>query len=440
MTENSTAPNTALESSWLRRLRPAEMRGKFGRDINWNLASLIVMSISGLALNVIIGRLYGAEILGAFHQSYSLLLIISQFSILGIHYSASTYTARGDTRVELGGIVIGALVAAGTSSLVVCSLCYALSSHIGSWFDSAAVARGFVVIIPGLFFYTINKTLLFILNGLRLMQAYAIFQILRFVFVFAALTIATAIHLDGSNLPLIISASEGVLFVLLLPFTLANTKSQGLAAWLLWFKRHVEFGLRGMVSGAVTSINARVDVVMLGIFSSDAAVGIYSLAAMVLEGFTQLIVVVRNNLNPIFTRLWSEGETEKLQHLLHRSTRRCYFYFVPLAVLLILGYPLVAIAIGKEQFIQGWGPFAILASGRSLTSGYLALEMLLIQAGFPGTYSILRGVGVVINVGFNALLIPILGMYGAAISNFIGMLSLTVLQKLLVRQKMRLMI
>ena len=45
-------------------------------------------------------------------------------------------------------------------------------------------------------------------------------------------------------------------------------------------------------------MNTRIDIFMLGIFLSDQLVGIYSVAALFVEGFLQIIVVLQNNFNP----------------------------------------------------------------------------------------------------------------------------------------------
>ena len=63
---------------------------------------------------------------------------------------------------------------------------------------------------------------------------------------------------------------------------------------------HLRYGRSVVISGLSLELNARVDVLVLGGFLSSSYVGLYSFVAMLIEGFYQLIIVVKNFLNPLF--------------------------------------------------------------------------------------------------------------------------------------------
>ena len=53
------------------------------------------------------------------------------------------------------------------------------------------------------------------------------------------------------------------------------------------------------MSGILTEVNTRVDILVLGYFHGDTLVGVYSFAAILAEGFSQLPMVVRRSIDPL---------------------------------------------------------------------------------------------------------------------------------------------
>jgi hypothetical protein len=67
-------------------------------------------------------------------------------------------------------------------------------------------------------FFSLNKTMLALLNGLSKMKAYAIFQALRFIFMLFFLLLLVWLGAPGYYVPIIFSCAEGLLlFIMLIP-------------------------------------------------------------------------------------------------------------------------------------------------------------------------------------------------------------------------------
>jgi O-antigen/teichoic acid export membrane protein len=66
-------------------------------------------------------------------------------------------------------------------------------------------------------------------------------------------------------------------------------------------------------------------------------------------------------------------------------------------------------------------PFRWLMLGIVLCAGYIPFAQTLLMAGFPGTHTLYMVLTVLFNVVGNALLIPRLGLAGAAIATAISM-------------------
>ena len=63
------------------------LTSKFNNDLFWNYISLLFLGLSGLGLNVIIGRYYNSSVLGAFNQVLVTYLLASILASGGINFS-----------------------------------------------------------------------------------------------------------------------------------------------------------------------------------------------------------------------------------------------------------------------------------------------------------------------------------------------------------------
>jgi Na+-driven multidrug efflux pump len=84
----------------------------------------------------------------------------------------------------------------------------------------------------------------------------------------------------------------------------------------------------------------------------------------------------------------------------------------------------------RQDFGASWLPFGILMAGIALSSARLPFFQFLLMAGRPGWHSIFMVLVVGVNVVGNALLIPGLGIVGAALGTAISFLASVLLLRL----------
>ena len=96
----------------------------------------------------------------------------------------------------------------------------------------------------------------------------------------------------GEYLVLSLPLSEILIFFPLISYNHYNTSSFGISyiskSWLI---EHLNFGVKGFLSGALAEVNTRVDVILLGLYTNFTIVGIYTFAATFAEGFSQISFV-----------------------------------------------------------------------------------------------------------------------------------------------------
>jgi O-antigen/teichoic acid export membrane protein len=389
------------------------------RDIAWNLVPVALLGAVGLGLSFVIARWWGASAFGVFNLVTTAYFAFAVAGACGLQYSVLRAVAeQPEARDRVAAIVVGALVpnlvlaAAATAGFV------AIRPLIARWLDSPAVAEGMLWAAPGLFCFAVNKLLLGVVNGLRRMRAFAIYTSLRYVLIAAGLVIARVEHVAPEHLAAIWTFTEGLLLIVLIGELVATVSLGRAAGWTAWTKQHLAYGVRGVLATLAYELNTKLDVWMLGVLVADkAAVGIYALAAALHEGVTQLAVVLQNNVDPVIARLVVAGDSPELHAMVTRSRR----WFVPALVGVCAASAAVFPAvipwlIGDPGFVAGAIPFAILMAGIAIASPYLPFAHLLLMAKRPGWHTVLLMIAIAVNVIGNVVLIPRLGLAGAAIS------------------------
>jgi O-antigen/teichoic acid export membrane protein len=396
----------------------------FREGVVWNFASLIVLAISGIALNLLIGVLYDAAALGVFNQVLAVYIFFSMFAVGGINLSALKLIAESpDDAKRERGIVRSAVALTLLCSVIVTLVFWMLRSLVSVVLESPGVAVGMAWIAPGLFFFGLNKTLLAVVNGRGRMKAYAIFQGLRYFNLLTGLLVAILLKFPGARLTFVFSLSECILCLVLVIHLRALWFGPITGSWRTWIPTHLRFGGKGILSEALIELNSRVDVLMLGYFLSDSLTGIYSFAAFFFEGFLQFVVVLRNNYNPHLSRFVHEDAGKDLYDMIRAGRRKTYLWALAVVPLSIVLYPvgLKIVQAAGTELDASWLPYAILACGLLLAAGYLPFHGLLVMGGRPGWHTIFMIITVMINFIFNTWLIPRFGISGAALGTALSL-------------------
>lgn len=391
---------------------------RISRGIQWNLLGFAVAGACGLLMNLLIARSYPAWALGTFNQVLALFILGGQIGGFAIQFSVLYHVPRALVVSEsTSEALTSALVVTSILSGCVVLIMWACAPFIGQMLNSTTVPVGLQAAAFGMFLFPLNKILLAYLNGLRRVRLYAVGNAARFVLIVAAILIFIQLEIEGQWIALCLTISELALFLGLMSVNYDQIRWMPLPVLRDWSKRHLSFGVRGVVGATLWELNTRVDVLVLGLMSDDAAVGIYSLASIFAEGLFQLIMVLRFNYDPIMTKMIAEGGWLDLKKLVHGGKRLGYmamFVVVPTAVLL---YPFVLdVALNTNDFSNSWPVFGILSGGILIAAGYIPFGGILQQGGHPGAQSLLTALVLITNLVGNIVLIPPFGVIGAAVA------------------------
>jgi O-antigen/teichoic acid export membrane protein len=446
---------------------------RFRSDVLWNIAALGVAGVAGVLLHVFVGIAYGKAPLGVFNQVFAVYIVASQLAVLGLHFAALKFVAEHEDRPAVASAVMrAALLGVVLLALPVAGVVAWLAEPISGWLDSPAVREGLWWAVPGLVLFAVNKVLFAGINGRRLMRWFAVLTALRPVAMTATAAGLWLADAPPAMLGLVLTVGEaavlpwglGVLTPMLLarpsapppwqggagggsaveppmkpdderdrkldphpsPLPARERGPDGSVRW--WIPRLFNFGIRGFATGMLSELNTRVDVLMLGWLASDAVVGLYSFAAIAVEGLYQLLVVLRNNYNPLLVQRLAAGDRQGVRALARRGKLAAWglMSLVGLAAVLLMP-PALWLLGADQQYAGATTLLAILMLGVVLGAGYTPFGTVLMQAGRPGAQTLLTLGLVALNIAGNALLIPRYGAVGAAIATGASFVAAAVL-------------
>jgi O-antigen/teichoic acid export membrane protein len=180
----------------------------------------------------------------------------------------------------------------------------------------------------------------------------------------------------------------------------------------IWLKSSIPFGL----TAGLQLINGRTDILLLGIFRPDAEVGIYNVAVQIAALVIFGLRVVNAIQAPHIAHLYAEGDMQRLQKMITKSSRAVLTTTVPIVlVIMVFGDEIIRIAFGGE-YRGAYIPLVILSVGQLINASMGSVANLLNMTGHERDTTRSIFIGAVVNLTLGISLTPNWGMTGAAIA------------------------
>ncbi len=195
------------------------------------------------------------------------------------------------------------------------------------------------------------------------------------------------------------------------------------------------FVLFGMQALEFTSSQS--DRIMLGIYLNVREVGIYSVAATMVAFVGLFLQSINQIFAPTIAELFAKGEHDMLMRLYQTLTKWSLGLTIPLALgIMIFAKPLMGV-FGPD-FREGWPVLAIATVGQLVSCGVGSVGLLLLMSDQQNRMVRAQAITVILTLGLNFLLIPRIGLIGAAIASAATNVSLNLLWFRDVRKRLKL--
>ena len=177
------------------------------------------------------------------------------------------------------------------------------------------------------------------------------------------------------------------------------------------------------------------DILVLGIFESEASVGIYSVASKVALVTSLILVAINSIVAPKFSYLYSTGNIYELRKLANQTTRLMLILTLPPSLIFIL-YPEAILNIFGLQFKEGATTLVILTIGQFVSVACGAVGYMLVMTGNEKTLRNIMITTAFINIVLSIFLVTFFGILGVAIATAISVITWNVLALLKVKKKL----
>lgn len=394
----------------------------------WALSARVFSTGLGFIFTMVVARLYGADIMGILAVINSFLVIVTLFTVFGMHTSIirlipehliqySVTSAFKLYRKVLFFVVGVSLLASLVFFITADSVANKIFSkpHLTTYF---AIASFFIV------FKSLSILSTHSIRGLKLTRLFALMLALPQSYNLILLICISIIH----------PSISAPVWAYLGGFALT-----GITGWSILefvFKKKIRpvdiihptpyrmiltISMPMFISTAMTYLIGETGVIILGIFRSEAEVGVYAVAVKLAVMTSFVLEAISSIGAPKFSELFQLGRFGELFHVAKKSAKLIYYTTTPiLAVLVVFGKPILGIAFGNE-FIIAYKALVILVIGQFVNcmAGASATFM-----NMTGNQEIFRNILVLaggINVLLNLLLSPRIGITGAAISSMVSL-------------------
>jgi stage V sporulation protein B len=380
------------------------------------LTAVRILSVgAGFLTSVIGARLIGTDGLGLAGAALTLATIAALLANGGLNI-ATVYLLgkRPDQRRE----VVGQAVAVGTiavalAAAVVALLALAVDQPVlGGRAGSIIVST--VALGAGVLAFELAGG---ILLGLRQRSSYIAIQVVEAL---GALLLTAAILwvVSRSAGGFLAAAALGYWVGALVALLLAARRLGGIPVALSggFTRSALAFGLRGQAGNVLQFLNLRLDQLLVPALLNLSSAGVYLVAVRVSEVITQ---VSSSAAAFLFPEVSAQAEVRATQ-VTERTTRLTLLVVVAGALpLALLAEPILAVAFGPD-FVSGAGTIRIMLLAMIPLSLVRLLAGDLKGRGRPGLVSLAALVAVGVTVAADFVLIPALGIDGAALASLVA--------------------
>ena len=411
-------------NKWMNRFLPGDSIAHMG--IIWNVVGFGLIGASGILLNLLISRFYSSDVLGVFNQVMAMYILAGQIGVFGMQTAAVYFTStQAKCSQDAGCIFTSFLTVAAILGGVSSILFWRLAEPIGNYvYHSSHVAQGLRMAAPAIFFFSINKLSLGIMNGNRYMKAFSIFQGLRYLTIIFVVLVNILLGFPSLYMMYSFFIAECLVFFSSALFLFRRLGVQRPRRRIAL--EGVRFGAKSVIGGIIGELNTKVDILVLGIFCPDEIVGVYSYASLLAEGFFSLIVVFRSNINPMLAKLIHDRKKEAFQALLYQTVRKSMALSLAGGICILLLFSVMCRLLPDPGYWAAMPALTGILFCMIVASGAIVQGNLLTHCGHPEYDTMITTSAVLLNFGCNFLLIPQYGMLGAASATGVSYLYLIV--------------
>jgi O-antigen/teichoic acid export membrane protein len=385
----------------------------------------IVGLLFGYIFTLIITRNFGADTMGIFALCTTVLSIASILGRLGIDTALLRFVAeyKAQDRVDLVKEVYGkALKIVIPFSIILTFIFFFSSTFISKYiFHKEYLSNYFQItslaVLPLALIFIDSQSL----RAIKKIGEYSFFQNIS-QFLFASIFLLLLLSFSEKNsLPLIayiLAIFTGAIFCHIFWKKQARLGSSHVSNEIS-IKNILHVSLPMLLSSSMLMITNWTNTLMLGMFRTEAEVGIFNVAARISTATSFTLIAINSITASKFAEFYGRRDYIGLEKYVQQSTKLIFWTSFPV-LLAIIFFPSLILGIFGEEFKKAVVALLLLTIGTFISSISGSVGILLNMTGRHKVFQYIILTTAFLNIILNALLIPKYGINGAAIVTMIS--------------------
>ena len=418
--------------------------GSISRQSAVYFAGTIFTVAAGYFFKIYLARRLGAEGLGLYTLGMSIVGFLGIFNAVGLPAAASRFVAEYSTRGEfarLGGFLRRSLTLLSVGNLLLAAVVLVAGPWVAVHFYHAPALRSyFWALALIMLFGVLTNFLGQVMAGYRDVARRTV--ITHFIGTPANIVLAVILISLGFGLGGYMAAqvASGILVLVLLAVSVwrMTPLEARSAEVVIPVERKVAvfsaaaFGLAGLEFAL-----SQTDKIVLGYYLAPKQVGIYAVA-MALVGFVPIALQSVNQIfSPMIAELHAGGNRVLLQRLYATLTKWIVILTIPLALTIVI-YARPLMGIFGDSFQPGVAALVIGALGQLINSAVGSVGFLLMMSGHQMQMIKIQTANAALLIALSLLLVPRLGVTGAALASAITVATTNIWSLAAVRSRLQL--
>ncbi len=386
-------------------------------------AGTIFTAATGYLFKIYLARVLGAEALGIYALGMTIVGLLGVFNALGLTYSAvrfvAAYKATGKFDL-LRGFLVRSLALLLLFNLVLAGAVLLFGPWLAVHVYHTPALKQYLglfalIMLLGAFTGFLGQ----VLTGYKDVARRTVIT----NFVGSPLTMIFTLGLVGAGLSLwgyifaqVASAAVVIALLAVAVWKLTPTAARAFSGTLVPMQREViSFSAVVFAMDSLGFVMTQADKILIGFYLDARELGIYAMAAALVAFVPAVLQSVNQIFTPTIADLHARGERELLGRLFQTLTKWILGLTLPLGCLIII-FSRELMRIFGPDFEPGWPILVIGTVGQLVNCGVGSVGYLLLMSGQQRRLIRIQAIMAAVMVGVSLLLIPKLGLMGAALS------------------------
>ena len=417
-------------------MEPKEEYATFGKHLGYVIAANVAILLLNLVQIPVLTKGLGVNLYGIWSLINIAISLMVPIALISLNLAIVRFLAAENNEDRIRDDLISAFSVVFITGAVLSIFLFLLSDLIASSIFKDVSATYYIKIASVLIL--INSLYLMSLSFFRMRRSMGLYSLLIVIFNISAVALIITSTLLGYKLTgvLIASVINGIIFILI-NLIIIHKKIGFKYPTLSHMKSYIRWGLPLIPNASILWIINTSDRYIISYFLGVDAAGIYSAAYTIGEYSLFILGPLIIVLYPTISRHYDQGNLTETKGYLKYSIKYLMMIAIPSAFgLSILAKPLLNV-LTTPQFISGSVVVPFVAFGAVIYSFFQVCLCIIQLVGKTEITVRLLGIAAVLNIALNFLLIPKIGIIGAAIATFIAYAVLGILTLIVTRRYMK---